>query len=135
MSNPILTGKLQDLAEKQPRAITLPICGPQDLSTVQALQGLLSRACETGAFNVIVDLRNVDFMDSAIARVFIDFRDKLFASSRELKVVFPTKVCRRLLTLCGLTELIAQETSYGVRHLDTTGLRSWVQVPHATTIP
>ncbi len=78
------------------------LSGPQDLATVPRLRHLLCAACENSTFDVLLDLTDVNFIDSRIAGVIIEFERRLAVTSRRLILVAPVRNVQRVLRICGL---------------------------------
>lgn len=104
--------------------------GDQDRSTIPGLHSLLDRACLSDSADVVIDLSEVGFLDTAVVRVVQECSERLVAESRQLILVSPSRAVRRVLKLCGSTGLLAIDTGHGLLERNTIGLRSWVPVPH-----
>jgi anti-anti-sigma factor len=79
--------------------------GEHDASTQAELSATIDRAL-TFEGAVVLDLRGVEFMDAATVTVILRSRELLRLRSRSLTVRRPSTRARRVLELCGLTDLI-----------------------------
>jgi anti-anti-sigma factor len=76
--------------------------GEQDLSTAVDLTAALAAAGAVGHGDVVVDLSDVQFMDSTIIMVLARGQDALRLQARTLMLRSPSRFARRLLDVCGL---------------------------------
>jgi anti-sigma B factor antagonist len=76
--------------------------GEQDMSTAPDLAEALAAASNSGEGDVVVDLSEVQFLDSAIITELARGRDVLRSQSRALMLRAPSKFALRLLEVCGL---------------------------------
>jgi anti-anti-sigma factor len=104
--------------------------GEHDLSTVGALSETMARAIALDDADLVVDLSEVQFMGAATVGVIIRARELLRLRSRSLVLRSPSRCARRILQLCGVTDLL------GLRLVDATpltgtagALGTWVAVP------
>jgi anti-anti-sigma factor len=80
--------------------------GEHDVSTTAALWDTLARAIESADTDLVVDLREVEFMGATTVSVIVRAAELLRQRSRSLIVRSPSKCARRVLDLCGLVHLI-----------------------------
>jgi len=121
-------GEVRNVAE--PDGTSVRLRGDHDLSTVGRLATALVEAVTTGTGNVVVDLREVTFMDASTVGSLIRGRNLLAMSeTRQLFVRHPSDASRRLLELVRLGDLI-QPHAGGPRP-PASALESWVEVPEA----
>ncbi len=80
--------------------------GEHDSATVSALAATLSRAVAAEGADVVVDLREVEFMDASTIGVIVGARNLLALQSRALTVRSPSGSAQRVLDACGLTDLL-----------------------------
>lgn len=80
--------------------------GEHDLATVSALAATLSQAVAADDADVVVDLREVAFMDASTIGVIVVVRNLLALQSRRLTLRSPSVPAQRVLEVCGLTDLL-----------------------------
>jgi anti-sigma B factor antagonist len=76
--------------------------GEQDMSTSADLVEALAAAGAAGHGDVVVDLSDVQFMDSAIITVLSRGQDALRLQARALMLRSPSRFAGRLLAMCAL---------------------------------
>jgi anti-anti-sigma factor len=76
--------------------------GEQDMSTAGDLAEALAAAGAVGHGDVVVDLTDVQFMDSTIITELAKGQDALRPQARALMLRSPSRFARRLLDVCGL---------------------------------
>ncbi len=87
------------------------LTGEQDASTCKALSTLLGEAMDHADIDILLDLTEVTFLDGATARVLIDVRDRLQSHGKHLGLLSPSPSTRRILVLCGLTDIIDKRSA------------------------
>jgi anti-anti-sigma factor len=80
--------------------------GEWDFSTKSQLADLLSRVIALPTGDVVIDLAEVEFIDTATVRAFVISQQLLDRNGRMLNFRSPSKLALRLLDLFGLTDLI-----------------------------
>lgn len=85
--------------------------GELDLATVPELTRTFDQAVEREHADVVLDLRDVEFMDAATIGAIVRARDALRLGSRSLSVRSPSNRAQRVLDLCELSDLV--ESSSG----------------------
>jgi anti-anti-sigma factor len=85
--------------------------GEWDLSTRSVLADVLSRVIASGTGDVVIDLAEAEFIDTATVRAFVDAQHLLDGHGRRLSFVSPSSLARRLLDLFGLTDRIDHRRS------------------------
>jgi anti-anti-sigma factor len=80
--------------------------GECDISTVTALAQTMTRTMVTEGGDLVVDLSGVQFMDAATIGVIIGVRNALQLQLRSLTLRSPSSFAKRVLELCGLTDLL-----------------------------
>ena len=86
--------------------MVVSIHGEQDASTVVALAGTLALAIAVDEADLVLDLSDVGFLDSAAAGVILRARDFLSERSRHLVVRAPSSSAWRALDSCGAAGII-----------------------------
>lgn len=105
--------------------------GEHDIATVSALAATLSQAVAADSADVVVDLREVEFMDASTIGVIVGARNLLAAQSRALTVRSPSVCAQRVLDVCGLTDLLGSSpatTGAGPVVGASGALGTWVAV-------
>jgi len=104
--------------------------GEHDTSTAMALVELMTRVIALDHADVVLDLSDVQFMDSTTVRIIIRARKFLQQRSRRLSVRSPSTFARRVLAICGLEELIDHRLGVELaRAGGADALSTWVAVP------
>lgn len=80
--------------------------GEHDIATVSGLAATLSRAVAVEGAGVVVDLREVEFMDASTVGVIVGARNLLALQSRAVTVRSPSVCAKRVLDACGLMDLL-----------------------------
>ena len=80
---------------------TVVVCGELDIATAPELERALCDG-ETGAEVVIVDLRDVGFIDSSGLHVIVAAHERIRRAGRRLLVVPGSAAVRRLFAVSGL---------------------------------
>ena len=83
--------------------------GEQDLATLATLSTILARAIAQDDADVVVDLRDVQFMDASTVGAIVAARAQLRSQSRGLMLRAPSASASRVLSLCGLADLTSVE--------------------------
>jgi anti-anti-sigma factor len=79
--------------------------GEVDISVAEALEAVLDAAIRESAGAFILDLSDLDFIESTGLQVLLRARGLLGREDRELAVVCPHGPVRRVFELAGLSEL------------------------------
>lgn len=87
----------------------IALCGEVDLSRRPAVLAVLEAAIAESDGPFLVDLAEVDFLDSSGLGVLMHARDRLRRSGRELTVRCPPGPIRRLIDITGLEALLTPE--------------------------
>jgi len=113
--------------------------GEHDIATVSALAATLSQAISSEGVDVVVDLREVAFMDASTIGVIVGARNLLALQSRELTVRSPSVCARRVLDVCGLEFLDPSPSPVAAGATPVTGaagaLGTWVAVAAIEKVP
>ena len=86
------------------RASVLVITGELDLSSTPELEGHLAEAFRSDVKQVIVDLRELEFIDSTGLSVLVKANQQAHEAGCEFGIVNGGAQVRRLLSLTGVTE-------------------------------
>jgi anti-anti-sigma factor len=104
--------------------------GEHDVSTVAALSETMARAIARDDADVVVDLSDVQFMGAATVGVIARARELLALRSRSLTLRSPPRCARRILDLCGHTDLLDPCRVDAAPAAGTaSALGTWVAVP------
>lgn len=87
-------------------ATLLAVSGELDLRTSPELEEQLSRAFDGGAELVILDLRQIEFMDSTGLRVLLSAHQRAHDTGRRFALVRGADQVERVLTLTGVRDLL-----------------------------
>jgi anti-sigma B factor antagonist len=79
------------------------VSGDLDLCTASELRSELSRLIDQGIKHLILDMREVEFMDSSGLVVLIHVRKRLAALGGTFALMDPTRAVQRVLAITGLT--------------------------------
>lgn len=110
-SFPISLTRRADAVDDAGESTVVWVRGDHDESTSVALAAVIARASDLDDADVLVDLSGVTFMDASIVGTLIRARNQLRARGLSLYVRAPSFTARRLLDMCGLTDLLlATET-------------------------
>ncbi|HUS20689.1 MAG TPA: STAS domain-containing protein, partial [Aeromicrobium sp.] len=104
--------------------------GEHDASTKVAVRAVIDNAANLDDADVLVDLSGVTFMDASIIGTLIGARQSLGKRFLTLEVRAPSPFARRLLEICGLTELEQSSERMELERNDAApALATWVDVP------
>jgi anti-anti-sigma factor len=81
--------------------------GEHDIATAPVLADTLANVIAADDANLIVDLSRVTFMSTATIDELLQASHLMVDLSRDLRLRSPSKCARRLLDLCGITDLAA----------------------------
>lgn len=96
-----------NVAEQQHGAASvLTVSGELDLRTSPELEDRLGRAFDGGAELVILDLRQIEFMDSTGLRVLLGAHQRAQETGRRFALVKGADQVERVLTLTGVRDLL-----------------------------
>ncbi len=103
--SPLPTG-LQIKIEEAAERTTVSVQGELDILTVPELRSVL-RSCATKGdrSEVVLDLRELEFLDAHGLSALLECRRRLGARHRRLSITAPSACVRRVLVLTGLSEL------------------------------
>ena len=87
-------------------AQVVELVGELDIQGAPLCRRVLERACGSAQHTVFLDVAGLTFMDSSGVHMIIETDRRLREDGRELVIVRAPKHVRRLLELCGLTEIL-----------------------------
>jgi anti-anti-sigma factor len=93
-------------SRRQGEAQIVECIGELDIVGAPLSRRVLGRACASAERTVFLDLAGLTFMDSSGVQMIIEAHRRLADEGRELVIVRAPKHVRRLLELCGLTEIL-----------------------------
>ena len=82
----------------------ISVSGELDLASSPALEEELERVAQSGAQLVVVDLRNLEFMDSTGLSVLVRAHQRAEEDGRRLGLINGSQQVQRLLTLTGVAD-------------------------------
>jgi anti-sigma B factor antagonist len=88
------------------RVTTLTLGGELDLVSSPALEQELDRANRADADVIVIDLRELDFMDSTGLHLLIKAQQRAHETGREFAVTKGGEQVQRLLSLTGVADLV-----------------------------
>lgn len=86
------------------RVVVIGVSGELDLASSPALETELARGAASNAEFVVVDLRNLEFMDSTGLSVLVRAHQRATENGQRFGVVRGPQQVQRLLTLTGVAE-------------------------------
>jgi anti-sigma B factor antagonist len=90
--------------QSQGKATVIAVRGELDLASSPALQEELDRVSASDAEMLIIDLRELDFMDSTGLSVLVRAHQRAEEQGRQLAVVKGPQQVQRLLSLTGVSD-------------------------------
>jgi anti-sigma B factor antagonist len=96
-----------DEERPQPRTTVLVVYGDADLHSAAELRERLRMAAEGDATAIVVDLSDVEFIDSTSLGVLLGAMKRLRGEARELRLVVPRHDVRRIFELTLLDHVFA----------------------------
>jgi len=117
--------------------IVIWLWGEHDLSTDEALCATLARAIAVDSPGLVLDLSEVDFIAVSTLRVIVRARDFLQQRLRSLTVRWPSRSVRRVIDVCGLTDLLAPRSGSSAMSPRRRSVPGWqyTLLPGATRGP
>lgn len=86
------------------RAAIVVVRGELDLATSPELEQQLQHVWDTGAESLVIDLRELEFMDSTGLSIIVKAHQRLSEEGRQLSLVRGSQQVQRLLDLTGVSE-------------------------------
>lgn len=102
----VRTGVVVPVVRVEGLRIVIVLRGDADVSARSVLCEVLSRVIGVGAGDVVVDLAEVNFIDTGFARVLATGQQLLARSDRRLTVRSPSRLAFKVLEMFGMTDLI-----------------------------
>lgn len=87
--------------------------GEADVAGLAVLVEAFARITADGAGDVVVDLSQVEFMDTATVRAVMGARALLAGQGRQLTLRSPSRVAARVLAVFGLSHLVGSPARAG----------------------
>ena len=84
----------------------IAVDGELDMSTAGELGDVISSAIQAREVNIVLDLANLDFCDSAGLAVMVGAHNRLDAVGRRIVVAAPKETVARVLDLSGVSQVI-----------------------------
>jgi len=106
------------------RPPAMKMAGEYDVTTVGELSAMFSSAIAADDADLVVDLREVTFMDAATINVIVRARVFLGVHGRGLRLRAPSRCARRLLTVCDLGSLLQPDPRPSLSLVGTTPVAS-----------
>jgi anti-anti-sigma factor len=122
--------RLRRFPRRDTARVVVRLRGEHDLSTVAVLSETMAWAIAHDEADVVVDLSDVQFMGATTVSVLIRARELLRTRSRSLLVRSPSRCARRVLELCGATDLLDPSDAAPLAGT-ADALATWVAVPGA----
>lgn len=93
--------------EPLPGGLALTVSGELDMATAPELREHLAAALDSGVKRIVVDLRDVTFMDSIGLAAVLHARSRLLAGGRLALVVAPDSYAQLMLEIAGMPRALA----------------------------
>ena len=93
--------------EPLPGGLALAVAGELDIATAPVLRERLGAAVDSGTARIVVDLREVTFMDSIGLAAIVHARSRLRRAGRLALVVAPDSYAELLLEMAGMPRALA----------------------------
>jgi anti-sigma B factor antagonist len=87
--------------------------GEADVATLPVVADALARAIADQRGDVIVDLAEMEFIDTATLRALLRAREALDLGGRQLTLRSPSRIADRLLAVFGLSHLVSAQRTGG----------------------
>lgn len=95
--------------ERSGRKVALVVAGDLDLASADRLEREVGQQRAAGSTRLLIDLGDVDFIDSTGLRVLLALRNDAKRNSHELTLVPPAPTARRIFTITGTRALFDWE--------------------------
>ena|SRR3981081_1500936 len=101
-----MDGRLKVRVKTGPMHVLMMLAGSLDATTGPQFREALAWEVARGALRLIVDLSDVEFVDSQAVHVLLDVKTVLTGWGGSLALVSPQPIVARVLSLMGADELI-----------------------------
>lgn len=101
------------LTDRKADRTVICLRGEHDAFTAGTLSEAVARAMALGEGDLVLDLRDVEFMAVATVRVILDAQELLRLQSRSVVVRSPSACAQRVLELCGVADLFEPSPAVG----------------------
>jgi anti-sigma B factor antagonist len=98
-------------AHEQEQAYVLAVSGELDLAAASSLEDELDRALGSGSELIVIDLKELEFIDSTGLSVLVRAHQRAQETGLRLGLVNPGAQVERLLSLTGLAQRLTLEQS------------------------
>ncbi len=98
-------------ARSEGKTYVLAVSGELDLAAASSLEEELGQALESGSEVIVVDLADLDFIDSTGLSVLVRAHQRAQETGLQLGLVNPGAQVERLLSLTGLTQRLTLDQS------------------------
>ena len=98
---------LRVLLSAEGAATVLALRGEADIATLPVVVDALAHVIADQDGDVVVDLAQTDFMDTAALRAVLRARQVLHGGERQLTFRSPSRIAGRLLAVFGLSQLVS----------------------------
>lgn len=105
-------------------AMVVALRGEADIATLPVIADILARSIADHDGDVIIDLAQTDFIDTAALRAILRARETLSGAGRQLTLRSPSRTASRALTIFGLGHLASLDSGPEGDDVLTEGGRS-----------
>ncbi len=120
--------------DEDPDCTVVWLGGEHDICTAGDVAAALRTAEGLDGADIVIDLRAVQFMGSAIITVFLEAESRLRGESRRLMLRRPSRSAQRVVELCGLQALFERGAKLERSTVPNGALATWVSVPVAVLV-
>ena len=100
------TSDVIESVERSESETTVRLCGELDLSTIPTVTDVLEQECGRQPSRIVIDLAQVDFVDSSALHAFVVANKRLEESGGSLHITGVSDVVRRTFEIVRLDELL-----------------------------
>jgi anti-anti-sigma factor len=95
--------------QRRDREVAIVVSGDLDLASAGRLEREVAQQRAAGSTRFLIDLGDVDFIDSTGLRILLALRNDAKRNAHVLTLVPPTRAARRIFTITGTRALFAWE--------------------------
>jgi anti-anti-sigma factor len=95
--------------QRSDREVSIAVVGDLDLASADRLEREVAQQCAAGNTRLLIDLGEVDFIDSTGLRVLLALRNDAKRKAHVLTLVPPSPAARRIFTITGTRALFDWE--------------------------